>query len=398
MRVLQISHKPPLPLIDGGCIAINHITELLLRNKYKVKVLTLSTPKHPFMSNTFSESYIQNTAIESCFIDTSLNWFSAFKNLLKNQSYNVSRFYSNKFSNLISKTLQNQPYDIIILESIFVAPYIDTIRKNSDAKIILRAHNIEHQLWEIQAKFCKNNLKKGYLTVLAKQLKSFEIDVFKSVDGILSITQNDTNTIQIYPNTSSLLLPFGIEIPKIELIDKPKTNTLKLFFIGSMDWSPNIESVDWFLDNIWNELLEKHPSLEFHLAGKAMPKKYFEKKLKNFYCHGEVNNAQDFMVKYDVLVAPVFSGGGVKIKILEAMAMQKLVVTTAFGIAGLDVKDKKHVLLIDSKQSIFNIVDNLLTNFQQFEEITQNAFRYLTDNHNNHILAEKLNQYLESLS
>ena len=96
MKVLQLCHKPPLPSIDGGCISMNNITDGLLKNKCKVKILTISTTKHPFNKDNLPKNYIQRTAIESVFVDTELNVVDAISNLVTSDSYNISRFFSCK--------------------------------------------------------------------------------------------------------------------------------------------------------------------------------------------------------------------------------------------------------------------------------------------------------------
>ena len=106
MRVLQICSKPPVPSVDGGCKAMNNITEGLLSNNIEVKVLTISTDKHPFLTEKMSASYVKNTAIEHCYIDTRVKPLAAFLNLCKSKSYNLSRFYCQSFEELIIANLK----------------------------------------------------------------------------------------------------------------------------------------------------------------------------------------------------------------------------------------------------------------------------------------------------
>ena len=101
MRVLQICHKPPLPSIDGGCIAINNISKGLIKELGSIKVLTINTLKHPFDLKYYDQNYLEKSKIESTFVDTKLNIVDAFSNLVTYDSYNISRFFSPDFNGIV---------------------------------------------------------------------------------------------------------------------------------------------------------------------------------------------------------------------------------------------------------------------------------------------------------
>ena len=144
MNILQICHKPPLPAFDGGCKAMHALTEGFLANAISVKILTISTQKHPFQPELFPTNYLEQTNIAHTFIDTAIKKKAALANLFSNKSYNISRFYNKNFEELITATLQKEKFDVVLLESLYTTPYINAIRKNSNANIIYRSHNIEY--------------------------------------------------------------------------------------------------------------------------------------------------------------------------------------------------------------------------------------------------------------
>ena len=180
MRILQICHKPPYPHIDGGCIAIKNISQGLIEKFDEIKILTISTQKHPFKKEEFPKNFIEKSKIEHVFVDTKLNIVDAFSNLVTYDSYNISRFFSPDFNALLIKSLKAESYDLVILESLFTTPYIQTIRSYSSAKIILRSHNLEHIIWKRLANETHNPAKKIYLNLLSNQLKKYELITFSS--------------------------------------------------------------------------------------------------------------------------------------------------------------------------------------------------------------------------
>jgi hypothetical protein len=188
MRILQLCNKPPFPPKDGGGIAMNNITRGLLDAGHEVKLLTVYTNKHDLDLSELSKEYIDATDVEGVFIDTQINLVDAFSSLITQDSYNVSRFFSPDLDIRLTDILKRSDFDVVHLESLFMTPYIGTIRRFSKAKIVLRSHNLEYIIWERIAAGTKNRAKKAYLKYLSKKLKNYELSVINQVDGIASIS------------------------------------------------------------------------------------------------------------------------------------------------------------------------------------------------------------------
>ena len=148
MKILQICSKVPFPPKDGGSLAMNMITQGLIEAGNQVQVLAVSTPKHFVKEEEMDGAYRNKTSFRSVFIDTSVKPLNAILNLFSSKSYNIIRFYSKDFEKELITLLSAREYDIILLEALWVTVYLDTVRKYSSAKIVLRAHNAEFQIWE----------------------------------------------------------------------------------------------------------------------------------------------------------------------------------------------------------------------------------------------------------
>ena len=162
MKILQLCHKPPMPAVDGGCIAMNNITQGLIAAGHKVKIITIFTHKHNFFPENMSKEYLDNTEIEGVYVDTRLNIVDAYASIMTSDSYHVNRFFSTDFDIKLTRVLKQENFDIVHLESLFMTPYIGTIRRLSKAKIVLRSHNLEFVIWEKIAKGTTNIFKKLY--------------------------------------------------------------------------------------------------------------------------------------------------------------------------------------------------------------------------------------------
>jgi len=397
MKILQLCNKPPFPAVDGGCIAMKNISLGLLQNKVKLKIISISTEKHPFEIDKIPKNFVKKTNIEGVFIDTRVNIIDAFSALVTSDSYNVSRFFSADFDRKLKETLLNNKYDFVHLESLFLTPYIGTISRYSKAKIVLRSHNLEHLIWERLANLEGNKAKRIYLKHLSKKLKNYEHKVLNDVHGIAAISFEDTKRYQsLNCEVPLITIPFGIDlenyVPQIKL---PKEK-LNLFHIGSMDWNPNIEAINWFLDDIFPELDSN--KIELHLAGKNMPDYIKNVNHKNVKIHGVVSYALDFMSKYDVMIVPLLSGSGMRIKIIEGMALGKTIITTKIGLEGIDATHKKNVLIADTTEEFKSLINWLILNPNECLKIGENARKFIEAHHDNKVIMKSLMSFYNSIS
>ena len=399
MKVLQICHKPPLPLNDGGCIAINNISKGLINELGSIKVLTINTSKHPFNLKYYDKEYIKNTRIESSFVNTKINIIDAFSNLVKNNSYNISRFFSSDFNDLIIKTLKFESFDIVLLESLFTTPYIKTVRSYSKSKIILRSHNIEFIVWKRLSIKNNNPLKKLYLKLLSIQLKSYELGILKKIDGIATISNEEKNKyIELKCPLKIATIPFGIETKNYKNKTKNREDgKLKFFHLGSMDWKPNLEAVGWLLDEIWPKIQKKIPSAELHLAGKNMPNWLFKKKNINVFNHNEVKDSSKFISDHDVMLVPLLSAGGIRIKIIEGMAHGKPIISTKIGAEGIEFKNGENILIANSPNEFYNEALKIYSGEKNFNKIGENAREHILKTYDQNKISKKLVSFFESV-
>jgi len=363
MKILQLTHKMPFPLNDGGSLAIHFYIEGFLNAGISLSVLAMNTTRHYVNEEQVPELYKNLDFFKAVKVDTDIKMIDAFKNLFRKSSYNIDRFISEDYERELIQLLKNEKFDIIQLESLFVTPYIETIRKYSSAKIVIRQHNVEFKIWERLAASEKKYVKKKYLSFLAKRLKAHELKYLNQYDLLLPISQTDAEILKGLGLKKPVLVhPFGIETTKLEKKEINDLKDLKLYHIGAMDWLPNIESVNFFLEKVMPKIHALYPEIKFFLAGRKMPPFYFENKWPGVEVVGEVANAHEFEEDKHILMVPLLSGGGVRIKIFQAMAKGKVVITTNVGVEGIEVENRKHVFIANNPDEFVEALDYLLKN------------------------------------
>lgn len=398
MKILVLCNKSPYPPKEGGPIAMNAIIEGLADAGHQVKVLAINSNKYGVDVKDIPEDYRRKTSIETVYIDLSIKPVDAFFNLFTGKSYHVERFISKAFREKLTEILSAETFDIVQMETLFISPYLETIRKYSKAKIILRAHNIEHLIWERVSEITSGLPKKIYLKHLAKTLKRYELGILSQVDGICTITAKDG---EYFRNQGCLVpmiaIPFGIDLEKIKENTGIEAEFPSLFHIGAMNWMPNEEGVKWFLEKVWPIVNKIFPDLKFYIAGREMPAWLTQTQLPNVVVVGEVPDAFDFMYSKSIEIVPLFSGSGIRIKIIEGMAAAKAIISTTIGAEGINVSDGENILLADDPEAFARAVRRCVEDENFTRNLGENARNLIRSEHSNKQLISKLVDFYQLL-
>lgn len=375
---------------------MNSIVTGLLEAGHEVKILAVNSPKYNVSPDDIPEDYKQKTGIELIDVDLRVKPFQAFKNLFSSKSYHVERFISKEFTNRLIEVLKADIYDVVQLETLFMTPYVETIRKYTKASIVLRAHNVEHLIWERIAKGTRFFLKRAYIKHLAKTLKNYEMNAISQVDGIAAITRKDAAFFRKYCATTTVDIPFGVNpeefTPNYEIDGKPR-----FYHIGSMNWMPNEEGIRWFIDDCMEAVVEKTPDFVIHLAGRHMPEWLHELKDPHVDVVGEVPNAKEFVANHDVAIVPLLSGSGIRIKIIESMAMGKTVITTQIGAEGILYDEDVNVIIAENKAKMAEAIRRINENPASAVEIGKAARKLVEEVYDNRKLIERLLMFYQQI-
>ena len=394
MRILQLMNKVPWPPKDGGAIACLNMTKGFSMLGHEVTVLSMNTSKHHIRIKDMPDDVKSKADFRLVEVPASINWLEATLNLLFSKlPYNAQRFISDEFSNELVKLLTEKTFDVIQLEGLYLCPYIPVIREYSKALIVYRAHNIEYEIWERTAKLSEG-FRSKYLRNLSKRIKRFEISYLNSYDLLVPITDRDGIILDKLGNTkprhtSQTGIDFASLVPTARKLEFPS-----LFHIGALDWAPNQEGLIWFFNHCWPKIHQENPDLKFYLAGRNAPE-WFERiiKLDGVVYLGEINDAYDFINSKAVMVVPLFSGSGMRIKIIEGMALGKPIVTTDIGTEGIPTESGKNILIANDADSFTEAINQLINDRSLSDRIGTNAIGFIQEKYDNLSQAEALVEF-----
>jgi polysaccharide biosynthesis protein PslH len=384
MKILQVTNKVPYPVKDGGAIACMNLARGFSLLGHEVTILAMNTVKHHISLTEIPDSIKELAEFKLVNVPARISPVSALLNLVfSKKPYNAVRFISKTFADELIKVLNENEFDVIQLEGLYVCPYIKVIRENSKAKIIYRAHNIEHEIWSRTA-IMAHGLEKWYLKNLSKRIKLFEIQTLNKYDLLVPITGRDGAILDKLGNkkpkhVSQTGIDSSVLIPNSKNLKHPT-----LFHIGSLEWSPNQEGLIWFFENCWDSIREKYPDLQFFIAGRNAPL-WFQKMLNlpNVVFKGEVADAYEFINSKSIMVVPLFSGSGMRIKIIEGMALGKPIVTTAIGTEGISTTSGLNIVVTEDADGFVKSISDLIENREYFDKISKNAIEYIHENFDN---------------
>jgi glycosyltransferase involved in cell wall biosynthesis len=398
VKTLLLTNRVPFPPNSGYPIVVYNTIKGLLELNVEITLFSINPASKKVDVDDIYDPVFEKINFHSYILDTDVNIWGAFFNIFSNQSYNVSRFYDDDAAKLLEGILHEQEFDIIQFEGLFVVPYLDMVKANSKAKLIYRAHNIEFDVWERLAAREEFRPRRKYLEFLARRLKVYETEQINRFHQVFAISMPDRQNMLLMGCQTRLdVFPVALNFEKYQ-VDLSKTSFPTLFHLGAMDWRPNKEGLEWFLDEIWPDIEKLSSELRFYIAGKSMQRQFFDYDSDNLIVEGEIFDAVEFMNSKAIMIVPLLSGSGMRVKIIEGMAMQKCVIATTMAAEGINCKHGVDILIADTPDEFYRSILQCITQPNRWREIGLNARKTVERDHEINSNAKRMLAIYESLT
>jgi len=394
MRILVVTPRVPYPPKDGGAIAMFNMCQGLAENNVELDLFSYNTSKHYVTTpSEIKELYFFNRVITSD-INNELRPLDALRNLASGRSYNTERFIKSTFEKDLINCLKENTYDIIQCEVLFGALYVDVLRKYApNTKLVYRAHNVEYKIWERLSEQA-SGLKKIYLKLMSSRLKKEEESLIKKFDLVVPISEVDKKWFVDQGVENVFVSPTGVS----RFSDFSVNEELKIGFLGSLDWEPNVEGVEWFVENVWSKVIKQLPNARFEIAGRNCPDSFSRyNSIKGIKVVGEVSDATEFIKSNTMMVVPLLSGSGMRIKIVEGLALSVPMVSTTVGCEGISVVDGQEILLADKSDKFAEKIVTLSMNNLLQENVAKQGCEFVLKNYSNKALVKTLTTHYEKI-
>lgn len=399
LKILIITHRVPFPQNGGYPIVVCNTIRGLVDAGHQVSLLSLNisqTTNHQIDEDP--DGLLEQIRYQKFDLNISMSPFEAFTKLFNNQWQQVNRFFNPAFEWMLIKELRITRYDIIQLEGLYVTPYLNAISKYSVGKVVYRPHNIEHQVWERLAAQKGDPFKKWYLKLMASRIRKYELQQLNKFDAIAVFTDQDEQTMRDHGVKTRIdILPVGLDMSRYNP-DFSKTEFPSLFFLGSLGWLPNREGIQWFLNTFYHDLVGDDLRVRFYVAGNDIPEQFDDyEAMGKIFIQGEVDDALEFVNSKAIMIVPLLSGGGMRVKIVEGMAMQKCIISTSLGAEGIHYTDGENILIANNREEFLAAIKKCITDEEFCKTIGRNARKLAGECYDLNVVAQKSEAFYQEV-
>jgi glycosyltransferase involved in cell wall biosynthesis len=272
--------------------------------------------------------------------------------------YSVSKFTHPAVQMMVAGELSSGHFDIAICD--FLHPTLNFPDK-LPIPCVLFQHNVESALWHRMATTESNPLRKLAYKFEDARMSRYERKTLGRFHHIIAVSDNDRQQMfEMDPTCEISVVPTGVDTQQYQVAPPSTATPPRIVFTGSMDWEPNIDAVEYFCEQIWPRILVEFPDAIFQIVGRHPFAKVQRLASKSVVVTGTVPSVTDYLRDATVVVVPLRIGGGTRLKIYEAMAMGKALVSTTIGAEGLSFQNGRDLLLADHESSFADAILLLL--------------------------------------
>lgn len=283
--------------------------------------------------------------------------------LLQGRSYLLDMYHTEVVQQALDDLFSRDHYDVILFESVFMADY----RLPAGVQVIIDQHNIEYELLERTYQREKSWSRKWYNWWESRQLKPVELARCRRAQGVLVTSEREALLLKpLLPHNVIAVVPNGVDTEVFNMVNDQQQVANRIVFTGTMNYYPNIDAALYFARECWPLIHSKVPTATWQIVGKDPPPEIQDlANLPGVSVTGAVPDVKPYLAAATVAIAPLLIGSGTRLKILEALAMHKAVVSTSQGCEGLAVVSGKHIIVADQSEVFAQSTVDLLQNAQQ---------------------------------
>ncbi len=392
MRILQVTPRIPYPPDDGAKIAIFGITKHLALRGHEITLVSIT----PSQTNDISELR-RYCRVETVRMNTANSYLGMFLNLFSPAPYTISKYHKKTALDKIKKLLRENQFDIVHIEHLHMAYYGKFIKEKVGLPVVLREHNVESTIWKRYYRRIFNPIIKVYVWLQFRKVYKYESRIVADFDRCFMITEKDKERIEsMNPRVKASVIPAGVDISYFHPMDVP-IEPYSIVSVGAMDWLPNIEGILWFAAKIWPLVKRKVPQAKIYIVGKNPPVEIKKLAAKDIIVTGFVKDVREYMAKAAVFIVPLRIGGGMRIKILTALAMGKAIVSTSVGCEGIDVENNKNIYIADTERDFAQAIVKLLNDRSETERIGRRGLQIAREKYRWERIAEQIEEEYKSI-
>lgn len=372
MQTLVITPWQPFPLVFGGAIRTYH----MLRMWASFSEVTLLTYGNPAEVDAIEHLETICRRVEVMQTPPS-NAIRRARSLVSRHSFQYLSYRTAEFQDRIDVLTAETDFDVVQVDMTPMAQF----RLPSRALHVLNLHNIEHELVERRAAVTENRVRRAALGMEARKVRHEELELVGRFDLVLTTSDRETDIVSRWPIRAQVeTLANTIDTSHFEPRTDPGGH--RLIFVGTTHVDANRDALMYFMNEIFPLIRERVPDSEFEIIGGGRPRDVDElSSLAGVAFTGFVPDVREPMARATAFVVPLRSGGGTRLKILEALSFGLPTVSTSIGAEGLGLVDGEHVLIADDRRAFAEAVARLLLDDALRRRLSANGRRFVVDHY-----------------
>jgi len=396
MKILSISPKVPIPAYDGGKLSIFGVLKTLSKMGHEIDFMAYLKDTNYDFAQRELKKYCNPILLN---VQTENSYWGMLKNLFSPIPYNISKYHRKELTKSIRNYFKTNSPDIVHVTNLHMAWIVDEIRKLSDVPIVLRQENLEMTIMKRFSEKQSNYLIKWYSFIQYKKFIKYEPFLCGKFDKCIMITQKDAEELKkLNSKTKVVAIPLGIDDNLLNY-HKSDVDPHTLAHIGHLDWYPNYDSLSWFLDDIFPKVLNKFPDTKLYIYGGDLPKSLVIPKniKKNIIVRGFVDDLWSELITKTLAIVPLRIGSGLRVKILEMLAVGQNIISTSIGKEGIDVKDPNHLLIADNPSDFVEKIERFFKNYYNNTEMIKKGKNLIKEHYTWEIIGKRFENVYNEL-
>ena len=308
-------------------------------------------------------------------------YFELGLNLVSPRPYAIKKYEAAAMSREINDLARRNAFDLLVCD--FLAPAVNVPRGLTTPAVLFQ-HNVEAMIWKRHYEVQSNPVKKAYLYGQWQKMRRFEKEMCRRFDSVIAVSAEDREQMKHEYGAEAVFdVATGVDTGFFRPSGTVQTKPHSMVFTGSMDWLPNEDAIRYFVREIMPLIKKKLPDVTLTVVGRNPPAALVDlsKEDPSLIITGRVDDVRPYMESAAVYIVPLRIGGGTRLKIFEAMAMEKAVVSTTIGAEGLPLTDGVELLLADEPATFADAVLKLFADSKYATELGQRAADAVRGNH-----------------
>jgi sugar transferase (PEP-CTERM/EpsH1 system associated) len=402
MNILWLSHFIPYPPKGGNLQrSFNLLREVAEKNQVFLLAFNQKSllPTEEQLSESVRQLRFFCSYVQVFDIPCERSGWSWIKlllaNLLSPLPYSTEKFHSEKMAEAVQTIIRNHQIDLVHFDTVALAEFGKSL---TGGKKVLNHHNIESALLLSRARRERHPLKRFYLLLQGKKLSRYESKTYGEFDLNMVVSEMDKDRLTNHsPKAEVEVIPNGVDTGYFT-VSNARVRKNNLVFAGGMNWFPNRDAVLYFSERIWPLVKKEIPEVSFTLIGSAPPKKVADMgKKEKIEVLGFVDDVRPYLARAAAYVVPLRAGGGTRLKILDAFACGKAVVSTSIGCEGLDVTPGRNILIGDSPGEFAEQVIRVCTEGDLMISLGREGRKLVEERYSWKTIGDHLNRTYENL-